>query len=252
MSNTLISAITPLHPTTAQTLQLSALFNTANTVHFAVRHWLRAVGSGSPLSSHEAFSRIAANRPLPVVDDRCPVDLPASLVALLGSVRSSDLPEPWQRNVPTAVLDTLLRIEGARLAKCGARSVAGRAFPLRPLDRIPLDAAVCPLDVHHVMLGCIDHPLIADLWALPTDLTLPLRQQAQEHLKTLQQRWTDLRSRLQCGQPFRASEALQLAMQAGVYRDCPPVPVLTVDPGKPARAQHVSLVQGTDVLDLHL
>ena len=245
MPNTLISAITPLHPTTAQAVQLSALFETANAVHLAVRHWLRAVGSGSPLSSQEAFSRIAADRPLPAVDDRCPVDLPASLVALLGSVRSSDLPGPWRRSVPPTVLDTLLRIEGSRLARFGVRSVAGEAFPLRPLDRMALDAAACPLDAHHVTLGGVDQPIIADLWALPSDLTLSLRQQAHDHLRTLQQQWTDLHSWLRCGQPFSAPEALQLAMQTGVSRDCPAA--VTVDAAKPARARHVSLVPGTDV-----
>lgn len=245
MSDTLISAVTPLHPTTAQAVQLSTLFDDANAVHFAVRVWLRAVGTGSPLSLHETFTRIALNQPIPVVGDDCSLDLRPEHVALLGSVRSTDLPLRWRGTVPDTVLDTLLRIEVSRLSQFGGRSVARAAASLRPLTQVALDTTTQPLDRHHVMLEGIDHPLIADLWALPSDLTLALLYQAQEDHRTLEQRWTDLHSRLLCGQPFKAAEALQLGMQMGVCRGSSPVQ--RVGPSRPPQARRVFLNKGTDV-----
>ena len=245
MSDYLISAVTALHPTTAQAVQLSALFDDANAVHFAVRGWLRAVGTGSPISLHEAFTRTSLHQPIPVVGNDCPLDLRPEHVALLGSVRSTDLPLRWRGTVPDTVLDTLLRIEVSRLSRFGDRSIARVAVPLRPLTRVPLDTTAQPLDRHHVTLEGIHHPLIADLWALPSDLTLALLYQAQEDHKTLEQRWTDLTSRLHFGQPFKAAEALQLGMQTGAYRGSSPVQ--RVGPSRPPQARHVSLIQGTDV-----
>ncbi|OLV19221.1 zinc ribbon domain-containing protein [Deinococcus marmoris] len=244
MTNTLILAPTPLRPTTSQVLSLELLYDTAEQIHLAVRTWLRAVGAGLHMHVREALWQTADGHLLPRVDDHRLIDIRLDALHQLAQVTHRDLPPRWQAAVPPTVLARLLDIEAQRLQRFGNDVKAGTALPLWPLDRVALDSAAQPIDEYRVMIEGLPDPVVADLWALPTDLTCALLAEADAHAAAVNAEWNAQMERLLRG------DASAAATLYGLGRDAWPwlgrTVRHTVDRTVPHRYQHVSLVRTTD------
>ncbi|MEF2277019.1 zinc ribbon domain-containing protein [Deinococcus sp. YIM 134068] len=241
MPNTLISASTPLHPTSTQAQALGAMWSATQGLHLTVRGWLRAVGRGLHLHVREAFWQVSDGHLLPRVDDHRLIDIRLDALHQLSQVTHADLPPPWQRAIPGEVLQRLLDIEVRRLQPFGHGVRAGRALPLLPLSRLALDAAARPVDAHHVLIAGLSEPVVADVWSLPDDIAEALLVEADEQVARAAALADVLKSRVLCGDTGAASELYRLHQTAWPWLGRQPK--LTRDPDRPHRYQHVSLVQ---------
>ena len=244
MSNTLVLAPTPLHPTLSQALSLNALYDTAEQLHLAVRSWLRAVGTGLHMHVREALWQTADGHLLPRVDDHRRIDIRLDALHQLAQVTHRDLPPRWQAALPPTVLARLLDIEARRLQRFGHAVRAGTALPLRPLARVALDGAARPVDHHRVMIGGLPDPVVADLWALPTDLTCALLAEADGYVAAVNAEWGRQMERLLRGDASAAAALYQLGQETWPWLGRSVRH--TVNRTGPHRYQHVSLVRTSD------
>ncbi|MFK7602084.1 zinc ribbon domain-containing protein [Deinococcus sp. SM5_A1] len=244
MENTLIYAPTALRPTSAQQASLNALYDTAEQLHFTLRGWLRTVGTGVHLHLAEALEQVAGGHPLPRVDDDHCIQLCADAVAQVQALAHADLPERWRVALPAGVMRSLIKIETRRLKRGASRVRADTLLPLRPLDRVALDEAAVPVDDYHVMLCGVPEPVVADLWALPHDLTRALLTEADDRARHAAAEWAAGLERLLQGDVAAAGTLYQVDRDTWPWRERQPT--LTLDRALPHRYQHVSLVRTTD------
>ncbi|WP_161882796.1 zinc ribbon domain-containing protein [Deinococcus alpinitundrae] len=246
MSNTLLSAVTPLRPTVAQTVRLRSLMSAGEGLHSAVRLWLRAVGDGQCLPLRQALSAVAEGGSLPSVRDETFVHVPRSAHAELGESTSASLPRPWRDLLPDETFTTMLSIEARRLQRFDSPAPAGRVSPLWPLPRLPLDLAVRPLDAYHIVMDGSADPIVADLWALPDDLSVALLAQAGTHAREVESRRADLMACIQGGDLGMATELYRLAhLRPSAHEDR--LAGHRPDRSRPHRVDHASLVRTTDI-----
>lgn len=248
MPNTLITVPTPLHLTSDQAQSMEAMWVRSQQLHLAVRGWLRAVGLGLHLHIREALWQVSEGHALPQVDDHRPIDIRLDALHQLSQLRHADLPPPWQRAIPAEVMGRLIEIELRRLQPYGNGVRAGRALPLLPLTRLPLDTAARPVDAHHVQIAGLEDSVVADIWELPTDVAGALLIEADEYVAHYSALAEGLKIRVLRGDSEAASELHQLHQQAWPWLDRHPQ--LTRDPSRPHRYQHVSLVRQEDGLTL--
>ncbi|QLG10693.1 transposase [Deinococcus sp. D7000] len=244
MENTLIYAPTTLRPTSTQQATLEALYDVAEQLHFTVRGWLRTVGTGVHLNLVEALEQVAGGHPLPRVDDHHCIHLSPDAVAQVRTLTHADLPEPWRIALPAGVMQRLIRIETRRLKRAAPRARAETLLPLRPLDRVALDEAAVPVDDYHVMICGVPEPVVADLWALPSDLTRALLTEADDRARDVAAEWAAGLERLLQGDTAAAEVLYRLGRDTWPWRERQPT--LTLDRAMPHRYQHVSLVRTTD------
>lgn len=165
MSDTLVHARTPLHPTGAQAVRLGELWDTADLLHLTIRRWLRLVGRGRTVHVREALWQAADGRQPHAVPDRETIHIRFDALAQLGGLDDTEFPPYWRHRLPMSTIRAIVDIELRRLERYASRERAGYALPLTRLTRLPVDTCAQPLSACQVMLH--DQILVADLWALP-------------------------------------------------------------------------------------
>lgn len=236
---------TALRPTITQAEQLHLLFQAADDLHLSLRRWLRIPESRRP-DLKSALQCVADGTSIPDVhDDDVPL-ISEGAVTRIRELQHTDLPPQWRKVLPPGVMATIIGIEVKRLALVGTHLTARQALALIPLDRVPLDDAVLPVDMYHVHVAGVGL-VVADHWALPRDLSAALTQQAGEvalalaHDRSLKLECL-ARGEMQAMADFYASSELSAA-----FRTARLLIDQGTDPVKPHRVAHASLVLTTDV-----
>ena len=194
MPNHFVSVPTTLRPTTEQARRLSDIVQQANHLHLTLRRWLRLRGAGVVLTLRAALDQVAAGQPLPDVHDRCELQLPAAALDEVRALTVADLPQIWGLLSP-ATVRAICHSNAKRLEK-RRTGRAAELLPLRPLNAVPMDASVQPLDEFRVLLDGLRTPIVADAWMLPGDLMDALLIAADEQTRQAQQHVTDTCERM--------------------------------------------------------
>ncbi|MFC4637719.1 hypothetical protein [Deinococcus hohokamensis] len=242
MPNTLISVPTTLRPTAAQTLQLAELVRQANDIHLTLRRWLRLRGAGATLTLLDALRQVAAGATLPDVQDSMTFGIPEAALDELRALRVTDLPDAWSQ-LPSATVRAICHSNAGRFKKRRAGR-AGTLLALLPLNAIPLDSGVHPLDEHRIMIDGIRTPVVADLWLQPTDIMQALLTEADEQTRLARRFVADAVERVVCGETEALSELYAGASKVGERLHLPAP--RTVDRTLPHRADHVQLMVATE------
>lgn len=241
MANTLLSVPTTLRPTSHEASTLEQLYQAAQEIHLTIRRWLRIRGAGLTMHVREALWQAAEGQALPHIDDNRLIDIRLDALAELAQLTARDLPPVWQKALPDMVLQRMLDIESRRLEHLRSGIRAGRAFPLLPLDRLPLDEATCAVDEFQVNMPGFSEPVVYDAWALPTALMEALLIEADAKVMEINAHWQSLLERALRGD----SEALPA--MTSLYESARPwlgrEPTRWLDRSQPHRYQHVSLVR---------
>ncbi|AFD26700.1 hypothetical protein DGo_CA2773 [Deinococcus gobiensis I-0] len=239
----LIPSPTPLRPTTDQAAHLTRLITEARSLHIWLRRYLRLRGAGIPLGLPEALRRVDAGAALPDVDDFQKMQMPNDALAELRGLTFAERPARWQ-HVPQSVALGIVAANTNRLKRHRSGESARYMFPLLRLDDVPLDAAVQPLDLHHVLLAGLPTPIVTDLWALPADLSTALMIEADDRARAVHARTAAVHERVRSGCPDALLELYPHAELLALQRDR--TPTLTRDRERPHRADHVWLTEVTE------